>query len=210
MGWPLLGVSVAALAITGERVFFFLRHPIRCNSVRMDLKSRLERQDFSQIHLKNESSPLEVMAKGYLANLEKTAQTRRLVAQSVMDSWVSHARGPVRYLSMLAQIAPLLGLTGTVLGLVEAFKVIELSTTMANPSMLAGGIWAALLTTVVGMLISIPLMVVIRAFNHRIDIVIREARELFVWLECKVSDSETLTFTEKDSEKTKPSRNLAS
>ncbi len=60
------------------------------------------------------------------------------------------------WLGLIATVAPLLGLTGTVTGMIKAFMVIEKSPTV-NPSMLAGGIWEALITTAAGLLVAIPI-----------------------------------------------------
>ncbi len=59
------------------------------------------------------------------------------------------------WLGVIAMIAPLLGLTGTVLGMIKAFMVISVQS-YVNPSMLAGGIWEALITTAAGLLVAIP------------------------------------------------------
>ena len=59
------------------------------------------------------------------------------------------------WLGLIATIAPLLGLTGTVTGMIKAFMVIA-SSTSVSPSMLAGGIWEALITTAAGLLVAIP------------------------------------------------------
>jgi len=60
------------------------------------------------------------------------------------------------WLGLIAIIAPLLGLTGTVTGMIKAFMVIANSTSV-NPSMLAGGVWEALITTAAGLLVAIPI-----------------------------------------------------
>lgn len=60
------------------------------------------------------------------------------------------------WLGLIATIAPLLGLTGTVTGMIKAFMVIA-NTTSVNPSMLAEGIWEALITTAAGLLVAIPI-----------------------------------------------------
>lgn len=60
------------------------------------------------------------------------------------------------WLGLIATITPLLGLTGTVTGMIKAFMVIEKSPNV-NPSMLAGGIWEALITTAAGLLVAIPI-----------------------------------------------------
>lgn len=60
------------------------------------------------------------------------------------------------WLALIATITPLLGLTGTVTGMIKAFRVIAESPSV-NPSMLAGGIWEALITTAAGLLVAIPI-----------------------------------------------------
>ncbi len=60
------------------------------------------------------------------------------------------------WLGLLATLTPLLGLTGTVTGMIKAFMVIEKSPTV-SPSLLAGGIWEALITTAAGLLVAIPI-----------------------------------------------------
>jgi biopolymer transport protein ExbB len=64
------------------------------------------------------------------------------------------------WLGLIATIAPLLGLTGTVTGMIKAFMVIA-SSSSVSPSMLAGGIWEALITTAAGLLVAIPFISVI-------------------------------------------------
>ena len=62
----------------------------------------------------------------------------------------------LRVLELIAVIAPLLGLLGTVLGMIESFQELELAGGSANAAVLAGGIWQALLTTAAGLLVAIP------------------------------------------------------
>ncbi|HAK63791.1 MAG TPA: flagellar motor protein MotA, partial [Alphaproteobacteria bacterium] len=61
-----------------------------------------------------------------------------------------------RWLEVIGNIAPLLGLLGTVMGMITAFQQLELAGSKVNPSILAGGIWEALLTTQVGLMVAIP------------------------------------------------------
>jgi len=62
----------------------------------------------------------------------------------------------IRLLELIAMISPLLGLLGTVLGMIQSFQELELAEGAANASLLAGGIWQALLTTAAGLLVAIP------------------------------------------------------
>lgn len=81
------------------------------------------------------------------------------------------------WLSLIATIAPLIGLTGTVTGMIKAFMVIEHSTTV-NPSMLAGGIWEALLTTAAGLLVAIPIHIGHHYLEKRADDIASMMREI--------------------------------
>ncbi|WP_294221659.1 MotA/TolQ/ExbB proton channel family protein [uncultured Shimia sp.] len=62
----------------------------------------------------------------------------------------------IRLLELIGMIAPLLGLLGTVLGMIQSFRSLELAEGAANASILAGGIWQALLTTAAGLIVAIP------------------------------------------------------
>ena len=66
------------------------------------------------------------------------------------------ARRGLRPLDLIATIAPLIGLLGTVLGMIEAFQALQEAGNRADPAALAGGIWQALLTTAAGMAVAIP------------------------------------------------------
>ncbi len=72
------------------------------------------------------------------------------------------------WLGLIATIAPLLGLTGTVTGMIRAFTVISQSTSV-NPSMLAEGIWEALITTAAGLLVAIPIHIGHHYLENRAD-----------------------------------------
>ncbi len=72
-----------------------------------------------------------------------------------------------RLLDTVAQIAPLLGLFGTVLGMIEAFQSLQAAGSSVDPSLLAGGIWVALLTTAVGLAVAMPTSMLLAWFESR-------------------------------------------
>lgn len=69
---------------------------------------------------------------------------------------LAEARSGLRALELISTIAPLLGLLGTVLGMIAAFQALQEAGSRADPAALAGGIWEALLTTAAGMAVAIP------------------------------------------------------
>jgi biopolymer transport protein ExbB len=79
----------------------------------------------------------------------------------------------VGWLATIASIAPLLGLTGTILGMIEVFQRVT-GAGVGDPTVLAGGIWVALITTVLGLLVAIPCLVLHRLLLGRVDARVNE------------------------------------
>ena len=74
-----------------------------------------------------------------------------------------------RPLEVIASLAPLLGLFGTVLGMIEAFRQLEMAGSRVDPAVLSGGIWEALLTTAVGLAVAIPIVAVLSWMERRVE-----------------------------------------
>ncbi|WP_375260406.1 MotA/TolQ/ExbB proton channel family protein [Palleronia sp.] len=91
----------------------------------------------------------------------------RLTAEAEMR-FAKLERG-LRFLDMVAQLAPLIGLFGTVLGMIEAFQSLQDAGPQVDPSILAGGIWVALLTTAVGLAVAMPTSAILSLFESRLD-----------------------------------------
>ena len=87
---------------------------------------------------------------------------------SILRSWL-------RPLEVIASLAPLLGLFGTVLGMIEAFQQLEAAGNQVNPAILSGGIWQALLTTAVGLAVAIPVVAVLSLLERQVE---RTAHEI--------------------------------
>lgn len=72
-------------------------------------------------------------------------------------------------LDIIAQVSPLLGLLGTVIGMISSFNQLELGGSNIDPSILAGGIWTALLTTAIGLIVAIPALIAHHFFEKKIE-----------------------------------------
>ncbi len=75
----------------------------------------------------------------------------------------------IRILELVAMVSPLLGLLGTVTGMIQSFQELELAQGSANASVLAGGIWQALLTTAAGLVVAIPAAIAATLLSTRVD-----------------------------------------
>lgn len=80
-----------------------------------------------------------------------------------------HFSKGVRALEAIAQVAPLIGLFGTVLGMIEAFQALQSAGSNVDPSALAGGIWVALMTTAAGLGVAMPVSLVVTWLEGRLE-----------------------------------------
>lgn len=107
------------------------------------------------------------------ARNEGTLNVSLLALQA--DRLVEEAERRLSILHIVAQSAPLLGLLGTVTGMIQAFIRIQALGGQVNPSDLAGGIWEALITTAAGLIVAIPALIAYIAFSRVADRFAREA-----------------------------------
>lgn len=111
-------------------------------------------------------------SRSYLAGLVRQAfhstpkDTDRLLAEA--EARFARLERGFRILDNIAQLAPLLGLFGTVLGMIEAFRALQDAGTQVDPSILAGGIWVALLTTAVGLVVAMPTAILLAWLESRV------------------------------------------
>ncbi|ODR95233.1 hypothetical protein AUC70_05930 [Methyloceanibacter stevinii] len=103
---------------------------------------------------------------------------------------LTSARSGLRVLELIATLAPLLGLLGTVLGMIEAFQTLEDAGTRADPAVLAGGIWEALLTTAAGMAVAIVAMIALVWFESIVDAVRHDMRTAATVILLRAPDQE--------------------
>ena len=85
------------------------------------------------------------------------------------DERINYYSSNLNSLQVIATIAPLLGLLGTVFGMIEAFQQMEMAGKNVDPSVLSGGIWEALLTTAVGLSVAIPIVVFESYFRNIVE-----------------------------------------
>ena len=110
--------------------------------------------------------------KNYLKNKKLTAKADSDIREEITrlsDERINSYSSNLNSLQVIAAIAPLLGLLGTVFGMIEAFQQMEMAGKNVDPSVLSGGIWEALLTTAVGLSVAIPIVVFESYFRNIIE-----------------------------------------
>ncbi|EEX08494.1 MotA/TolQ/ExbB proton channel [Ruegeria lacuscaerulensis ITI-1157] len=105
-----------------------------------------------------------------LRSLERlSVEAAREETARVAKRQLAMARDGLGALELIASIAPLLGLLGTVLGMIAAFQALQAAGSRADPALLAGGIWEALLTTAAGMAVAIPASAALTWFESVVE-----------------------------------------
>jgi len=173
--WPLLIGSIIGLAIILERLFFFYRHRMNSRTFRLNIKEFIRNGNLNAaIALAGTSrSATAHITKTYLENVQCSDALRQDILRREGSRCMEEAETHLRGLSLIAHLSPLLGLLGTVTGLVSSFHVIEKLEGMAQPAQLASGIWESLLTTVFGLVIAIPCLAAYHAFEQHADRIAR-------------------------------------
>ena len=172
-GWlmvPIVLCSVAAMAIVIERTWALRRRVIMPDNLVgqiLQLNSRRLLND-ERIGEIREGSALGRMLAAGLVN---RFHSREVMKEAITDSGRQVVADMERYLNALGTIAsvtPLLGLLGTVIGMIDVFSVI-MDAGVGDPGVLAGGISKALITTAAGLSVAIPSLMFYRYFNNRVD-----------------------------------------
>ncbi|OGI48836.1 MAG: biopolymer transporter ExbB [Candidatus Muproteobacteria bacterium RIFCSPHIGHO2_02_FULL_65_16] len=168
--WPIILCSIAALAITGERLWSLQKKYVTPSNLLAQAQQWLARGelDEARVNLLRESSPLGRILAAGLINRDH----ERVIIKEVIEDAGRHVAPELeRYLRPLGTIAgvsPFLGLLGTVLGMIQMFSGIG-SQGVGDPSIVAGGIAQALITTAAGLTVAIPSLMFYRYFRGRVD-----------------------------------------
>jgi len=190
--WPLLMFSIAALGIAGER-FWSLQSKRIAPKGLVNLVWQWEQAgqlDAKRIQELRRASPLgRILAAG----LVNRRHERAVIKESIEEVGRHVAHELERFIGALGTIAtasPLLGLLGTVLGMIKIFSVVS-SEGVGDPALLAGGIAEALITTVTGLFIAIPSLILYRYFRGRVDdLIITMEQEALKMVEIMLGERE--------------------
>jgi biopolymer transport protein ExbB len=158
---PILLCSVVALALFLERLIRLSRVKVRGNGLVAAMSTHLRNGEDHQAYelASSDDSP---MGRILTQAMEVKNQDRETLEAVIVHATEAETRELSRYLQALAtigNIAPLLGLLGTVLGMIKAFMVIQEMGGKVNAAVLAGGIWEAMLTTALGLSVALPTIV---------------------------------------------------
>ncbi len=172
--YPIILCSILAFAIVVERFCHLYKAKIDTKDFMNNVEITIKRNRIAEAIKICDKTPGPI-AHIVKAGILKHDRARQEIRESIEDAGHQEVPRLEKHLSLLATIAhisPLLGLLGTVIGMVRAFQIIQEKSSSFNPVSpgdLAGGIWEALLTTVAGLIVAIPTVVAYNYLVNRVD-----------------------------------------
>ena len=162
--WILAIFSIIATALILLKVWQFIKlRPESYSDVQKSLALWKQGEyEAAQLQLKKKR-PVSAVVSFAMTGLHDASQNKLLLQEEIQrlaSAYINQLRTYLRPLEVIANLSPLLGLLGTVLGMIVAFQQMADAGSQVDPSMLSGGIWQALLTTAVGLCVAIPVVAI--------------------------------------------------
>lgn len=196
--WLLCAFSIAATTLFLQKLWQFWQLRTLPGASPERVLQHLENGERSQALIlsqgqRNPRARLIAQTLGLFERQTLSADKIRSESLRLARIEISKLNSFLRPLEVIATLAPLLGLLGTVMGMIEAFKAMEAAGTQVNPAVLSGGIWQALLTTALGLAVAIPVSLAHSWLERKVEVqagdIQNDLDRLFTW------------FAEKDSRK---------
>jgi len=168
---PIMLCSVLALAIFSERLIRFARMRSRGAGLAEKIAGLLTKkeEDAAMKIARESNSPMGRVLIHAIGAKDMDREMLETVIVNATDEEVRNLSTYIQALATIGNIAPLLGLLGTVIGMIKAFMVIQQMGGKVNAAVLAGGIWEAMLTTALGLAVALPAMVAHSYLVSRVD-----------------------------------------
>jgi len=182
--WPIIMVGSVAVALIIERLIYLGRVKANSNAFMLKLQALTDKEQWQEAKTLCSSQTSTPTCKVLETALDHVGTTRDVIENAIQEAILRELPRLERFLptlSVLAAVAPLLGLLGTVTGMINTFQVITLVGT-GDSRMMSGGISEALITTQLGLAVAIPIIIVHNFLERRVDKVIGDMEEKSVAL----------------------------
>ncbi len=174
ISYVLTVLYIIVMVISVERAIYFITRGYRFRYVKNLLQKAIESKNLSifqndkQIQKHKKAHTIHIV-NYYIAhtNIDKKAFDEAIEREAFI--LLNHSERYIWILSQVGSIAPLLGLLGTVIGLIEAFQIMSTLGAEADVASFAGGIWVAMITTANGLIVAIPSFLIFRIFERIIE-----------------------------------------
>jgi len=167
--YPLLICSVLLLMVFFERLWFFLSNRTNMNKYK-EAKSLVQKGSLEDARrvLSSGKGPLELVFIEVLDNMKCSRHDLEHIVSNKGIEELQRFSKNLHIMELIGRIAPMLGLCGTVVGMVSSFHAVAANKGAVDASLLAGGIWESLLTTVAGLFVGIPALIFYHFFEKQL------------------------------------------
>ena len=181
MMWVILGISVIALAITLDRVFMlYLRARLNVDTFLSRVMALIETRDYTKaLETCNIATqhPLPKVLKAGIAKSNRREKEIERAMEVEMLRAIPRIQKGVGFLGLLGNSSTLLGLLGTIFGLIRAFSGVSAASASARQQVLAEGISMAMYTTAFGLIVAVPILFAHQLISGRMDKVLIQIEE---------------------------------
>lgn len=177
--WPIMLIGIVAMVLILERMWFLRRNRFDATALLRQLQPNIKAQQWDECKAlcqRGGEKPLPRVLCSALRYRDFSREDLENVLQEAILGEIPRLERFLSTLAVLASIAPLLGLLGTVTGMINTFQMITFHGT-SDPRMMSGGISEALVTTMAGLGVAIPIMLSHSLLSRRVETVIAELEE---------------------------------
>jgi len=169
--YPILACSILSLAVVIERLIVLLRRNVDPDELLEDVKYAVEAGRIIEgVQIaKRSRSPISNLIVAALTNIGKSRSEIEEIVQAAGDQEVRRLEKNMAVLELIVTVAPMLGLLGTVIGIIKSFNVFGMTGGLADPAILGIGIAEALITTAAGLIVAIPTQAMYTYLSGLID-----------------------------------------
>ena len=176
--WPIIACSVIAMAIVVDRLWAYRKGKVLPSNLVAQIWQLYQNKQLTPAHIVTVRKKSE-LGRILAAGLMNREHSREIMKEAIEEEGRQVVHELERYLNTLgtiANISPLLGLLGTVIGMIKVFTAIT-SSGVGNPAVLAGGISEALITTAAGLSVAIPAVIFHRYLSGKVDRIVLQMEE---------------------------------
>ena len=198
--WPILACSIISIGVFAERLFYFHRATIHVGEFLQGLSNLINRRNFAEALHESAGTPGPV-ARVIHAAIIRHSSPRSELREIVQEAGQLEVPKLERFLGVLATIAfltPVLGLLGTVAGMIDSFGTISSNGGYATVAELSDGVYKSLLTTAAGLVVATPTFVAYSYLSSRVNTLMHEMEragiEIVHLLTDRVSGGDIINF----------------
>jgi len=180
IGYLIVLLSIAAVSLAVEHAVNIRRSKLMPMPTVLQIRTLIKKRDFQDLRDFCEEDR-SFVAKIIGAAMSEPRSSYEEIEDAMMESGSDQTAKlyrKIEYLSLIGNIAPMLGLLGTVVGMIQSFNTIERTGGFAKPAELAGGISKALITTCMGLIVAIPVLIIYVYFRNKVEELSTEVAEV--------------------------------